>query len=1088
MYGQQLVLRTKLMPPRTRRWTLVRPRLFERLDLARDYRLTLLEAPTGYGKTTALAGWLAAHQSPYAWYSLGTVESDPLILLLHIIYAFRTRFPTAGHAALELLQGEPEPGLALINPAMRLLVNDLCDLLTEETFLAIDDFHLLDGRTEAQALIEEFISAAPPFLHLIIASRSRPGMPGLSRWQARNELLLITKDDLAFLPAETEELFREHYSLELSPEQAALLTNETEGWVIALQMYWQSAQAQPDREFLRLDRLPASLPGLFEYLAQEVLNRQTPATQDFLLRTAVLRRLRGDACAALLGLAVPECEARLQVISDSGLFLIPSSGDNSYRYHHLFGEFLHNRLTWKDPTLARQMQQKAARFFIEQNRPEDALQHILAAGDFESARDLLVNGLSENLLATGRMDRLEEIFTAFPAEILETAPALLISLGDCYRLTSRFDQALATYVKAAGLSQQTGDRVAQARALRGSALIYVDTVQPAQAEALLEEALALVNTTEERNLKAALLRDLAENKINRGRSLEAEGLFRQAHVLLGLPETGYEDVRIFLRTGRLNEAAEILQQGLENERPDKIARAGRNHREALLLLSLINSLQGNSSPAVAQAEQGIKLAQDLRTPFTEAVAWQRLGHALTVAGRTAEAAEAYLHGTTMGDRLHVRRLRAEGFMGLCALEGRPGGSLEAARHAAAEGLEIARQAGDEWIEGFITLCLAGALIQHGPAYALEGREVLQTARQLFENCGERFGLAVVMLWQALLEPGRENIESLLAECRTGGYLFLVEKPTFFGPKEPARLAHLHEKLRTIRSTPPAPAPHLNPARLTGQPLTVLSLGTFLVRRADGTELTNRDWQREKARQLFQLLLTLRYNPLPREHILELLWPESEFSAAEAGFKVALNALSRALEPDRPSRSQSSFIIKEGGGQSLAYSLNLDPDLCRCDALEFQELIRKGRLVEAPGAAANPAGPGLHRLSPVALAYYNQAIALYRGDYLPACLYEDWAAPERERLLSLFLTTAERLAQAMAAEEQWERCLELCRLILNRDNCWEEAYRLSMLAYYRHGNRTAALRTFERCGQALKTELDLAPLPQTAALYDKILND
>src|SRR3954470_11802525 len=190
MFGQHLVLRTKLMPPRTRRWTLVRPRLFSRLDQARDYRLTLLEAPTGYGKTTALAGWLAANEAPSAWYSLGSVETDPLILLLHIIYALRSRFPTAGHAALELLQSEPERVASLIIPALRLLINDLCDLLNEETFLALDDFHLLEGRAEAQALIEELIAAAPPYLHLIIASRSRPTMPALARWQAQNEVLL----------------------------------------------------------------------------------------------------------------------------------------------------------------------------------------------------------------------------------------------------------------------------------------------------------------------------------------------------------------------------------------------------------------------------------------------------------------------------------------------------------------------------------------------------------------------------------------------------------------------------------------------------------------------------------------------------------------------------------------------------------------------------------------------------------------------------------------------------------------------------------------------------------------------------------
>lgn len=1065
------------MPPRTRRWTLTRPRLYERLATAGDYRLTLLEAPTGYGKTTTLAGWLADSGHAYAWHSLGTVETDPLVLLLHIIYAFRSRFPTAGHAALELLAQEREGGaFAAPTPllaALHLLINDLCDLLSEETYLVLDDFHLMAGRAESLALVEELVAAAPPRLHLIIASRSRPLFGGLARWQAQGEVLHIGKDDLAFRPAETEQLFQEHYGLELTAEQAALLTDETEGWVIALQMYWQSSGPS-------LGELPRNLPGLFDYLAQEVLNRQTPPVQDFLLGSSVLRRLRGPECASVLSRPVAECETLLHTLSDSGLFLIPSAPDTpatgpSYRFHHLFGEFLYSRLQQQGPALVQQLHCRAARFYVEGQRPEDAMFHYLASHDYEAARALLENGLAGQLLAVGRLERLEEWLAAFPTNFLEGQASLLVFRGDCYRLTSRFEAALASYHRAA---QLPGERPNRAQALRGAALVYLDTVQPAQAEELLEEALALVNSGENRALQAALLRDLAENKINRGRPLEAEGLFRQARALLNQPENPYEDVRIFLRTGRLAEASEVLEQASVAERAGKtLARAGRNHRESLLLLSLINSVRGEGTLAVSRAEEGIRLAQELRAPFTEAVAWQRLGHAHTVANQPGEAHEAYRRGAIMGDKLQVRRLRAEGFMGLCVLEGRAEGNLVLARHAAQEGLQIARRAGDEWIEGFITLGLAGALIQHGGAYYEESRAVLQTARQLLEGCGDRFGSGLASLWLTLLDPKPAALENLRLQFQQAGYAFLLDRPTFFGPKDPATLTLLRE------NSHPSLLP--SPSSLTTPHLTVLALGGFVVRRSDGSELANRDWQREKARQLFQLLLTLRDKPLPKEQILELLWPESDQTAADAGFKVALNALSRALEPHRPSRAQSSYVLKVGSGSGLSYALNLEGSATRFDAAEFEQLIKAGRQAEVNPATNN--GSLAKDLPEAALQHYNGAIELYRGDYLPACLYDDWAAPERERLLALFLTTAERLAQAMVARADWERCLSLCRLILARDNCWEEAYRLSMLAYHKLGNRPAALRTYERCTTTLASELSLEPMPQTSLLYQQILN-
>src|SRR4051794_24062606 len=105
-FGEELVLRTKLQPPRLRRWTLARTRLLERLEQGSDYRLTALVAPTGYGKSTLLAGWLAESNHPYAWYSLGQLDADPFIFLLHLIYAFRSRFAGLGDRALEVLERE----------------------------------------------------------------------------------------------------------------------------------------------------------------------------------------------------------------------------------------------------------------------------------------------------------------------------------------------------------------------------------------------------------------------------------------------------------------------------------------------------------------------------------------------------------------------------------------------------------------------------------------------------------------------------------------------------------------------------------------------------------------------------------------------------------------------------------------------------------------------------------------------------------------------------------------------------------------------------------------------------------------------
>ena len=122
----------------------------------------------------------------------------------------------------------------------------------------------------------------------------------------------------------------------------------------------------------------------------------------------------------------------------------------------------------------------------------------------------------------------------------------------------------------------------------------------------------------------------------------------------------------------------------------------------------------------------------------------------------------------------------------------------------------------------------------------------------------------------------------------------------------------------------------------------------------------------------------------------------------------------------------------------------------------------------------------------AICHYRKAIALSAGDYLQDAPYEDWASEERERLLALYLRTADRLARALAERGEWEETIRVCRAILSRDDCWEQAYRLMMVSYDEMGNRAQMLRTYQRCVERLRGELGVEPSTATVGLCRSIL--
>ncbi|HWI54004.1 MAG TPA: BTAD domain-containing putative transcriptional regulator [Symbiobacteriaceae bacterium] len=1062
LFGEDQVLHAKLLPPRPRRHTLVRSRLQVKLREALEVPLTVLQAGPGYGKTTALATFLADQPNRVVWYSIGEGDADPLPFLLHLIYALRLQSPLIGEKALTVLQEGEGPGRPW-HLAVEALINDMVFSSQPETLLVLDDFHLVDQVPAILAIVEHLVEHMPGQVHLLVASRRRPPLPSLPKWRARAEVLELGESDLVFTADEIQVLFTDQYGVNLTVQQAGELAERTEGWIIALQLIWQGLRKGSTLRQV-WDRGPDTLDALFAYLAQEVLDRQKPWVRGFLLTTAVLERLTPEACDALMG--EPGSAGVLAALEENGLF-IQNLGGGAFRYHQLFHQFLRERAR-RDAHAWREHHLTAAGHYMAATALETAAGHFLAAGDFDRAAEV-IRQAAPGLLEGGRVDVLDGLLAQLPDATFAREPELLLRRGDVDRLTSRFQEALASYRRAAEACRAAGDDRGLCLALQGQARVYLDTISPGDAEEVFREALQLAGALTERE-QTQLMALVAENETNRGRPDDAA---RFASMAAPLRED--LEVRAHLRTGRLAAAIGSLERQARKGRTG----ASHSHREVPLLLSLITALMGDAERARRAADEGIQIGRQKRSPFVEGVGFIRLGHALQLHPLSVaeDVAAQYQKAIETMDSLGVVRGKSEPLAGLCMLYGHAAGDWAMARRFGAEGAEIAAAARDHWFHGFCLLSLGSSALVCGRP---EADQYLQEAEAAFLASGDSHGLTLTRLWQAKAARRAGNWEAfdtamaqVLSSTQANGYSFLFTRRTLYGPRDPQVLIPLlsDAQKRGIKAEYAAwllaelgiPNAEHHP----GFTLRLRTLGAFQVWRGRH-EVANREWQREKARQLMQLFVTNRRRLLQKEQIIDLLWPEADADTAFRDFKVALNALYHALEPNRQARSGSFYILRQGA----AYGLNLASGFW-LDADEFESLVSRGLALGARGQEAEAA------------TLLRQALDLYQGEFLEDAPYEDWCTEERERLQVLYLRAAEWLAQFASREEDYEGCIHLCDRILARDHCWEEAYRLLMYSYFRLGNRPKAMRVYDKCAACLEKELGVKPMAGTQQLYDRI---
>ncbi len=371
------LLPTKFHLPSAPEGFITRPQLLEKLDAVLGCRLALVSAPAGSGKTIAASAWARLARQKgirVSWLSLDAEDND------------RGRFEAYLAACLLGEEGPPPPAEDFIPWFVQQAAG-----LKQPHILILDDFHLIQN-ANIVGLLEGLIERLPPQLHLMLLTRSDPALE-LARRRVAGQMVELRMEQLRFSPQEAALFVYKNANVQLSETDVAILNTRAEGWVAGLQLAAISLRGRQDIPAF-ISAFAGSHRFVFDYLLEEVLNRQTPEMRRFLLETSVLERFCAPLCAAVCE-AGASARGLLDQLERSNLFLVPLDDErNWYRYHHLFAGALRWMLAQSYPDLPVELHRRASRWFETQDLLPEALQHAFSTGDLRLAERLV----SENVL------------------------------------------------------------------------------------------------------------------------------------------------------------------------------------------------------------------------------------------------------------------------------------------------------------------------------------------------------------------------------------------------------------------------------------------------------------------------------------------------------------------------------------------------------------------------------------------------------------------------------------------------------------------------------------------------------------------
>ena len=541
--------------PRSRLWTTLD-------DKITRYRLVLVSAPAGYGKTTLLAGWARASSLPVAWLTITGEEDGVERFLRYLLAAWETMQPEIIETPLGILLGSQMPDVKAVLAAFLNAANQAPGRLV----FVIDDYHLI----EDPAIHEAFgflLDHLPPQLHFILTSRSDPPLP-LARYRARRQLLEIRAGDLRFTPQETLDFLERSMGLELTSDEIASLHAGTEGWIAGLQLAALALRrGHAGAEDMAL--VSGRQRFIADYLNEDVLEHLPSGMQDFLLKTSLLDRLCGPLCDSVTG--EQSGQAMLETLERENLFIVPLDDRREwFRYHSLFVDFLRGELDRRHPNEITELHRRAARWYLRHDLPEQAFRHAVAGDQVEQVVEILDKYFTAKLNG-GEFKVVERWIDSLPAAWYAAYPVLdlmraglLAYSGEfeaCVRLVDEIERRLVP-------AESESARWQLARVLAVRCFIACIQNDLPQAETYADRALRDL-PVEDLGFRPGVYGALGDAYRRNGRWEQAKECYLNALEVTHSPTVRLHSAHVFgaladleLRQGRLQNAAAYWRKAL----------------------------------------------------------------------------------------------------------------------------------------------------------------------------------------------------------------------------------------------------------------------------------------------------------------------------------------------------------------------------------------------------------------------------------------------------------------------------------------------------------------------------------------------
>ncbi len=1074
MERRSFIVTTKIHVPPRRPTIVRRPRLVDFLHAHIDRKLIVVAAPAGYGKTTLLVDFAHDTDAVVCWYSLDAYDQDPRVFLDHLIASIQERIPKAARRTQAALMNAPNL-VAQPQLVAGLLANELTDI-PDYLVIILDDFQEVADSETVREIFSLLLQYVGENVHFIVASRTVPRIPNISLLVARQEMVGLGVEMLRFTPEEIQALVRQNYGLEMPRERAEDLARHSDGWITGILLM---AQSMGWRRLLEgAIALPAASRHVYDYLAEQVLDQQSPLLRDFLLYTSVLDEMTPERCNALLGIG--NAGELLETLVRRNLF-ITELEPGKYAYHTLFRDFLRLRLRRFYPQKFRDLALRAAQLYEEQEEWERAVPVYLELGLHDRAAAALQQ--AELLLfEQGRWAAFLQWADALPPEVLARFPALLSSMGRIYAERGEPDKAEDLYRRALEIFERTGDVEQVVRVRLRMAILFFYTGRYQDTLYLVESALPLTPNIPEGPAKPALtgaligLRGLVYGYQGKPEQAipelqQALRLFRRADDPLGMANAAHSLGVCLNDLGRLKEAEANFKEAIR-----VWERLGFQSGLSLSMSQLARTYgrQGLLEEAWQMAQQAFRTAHENNLLRWEATALSVIGEVAWLRGDATDALRAYAEAVKKAEVSHYPFIKLYAQLHRLLVAWAVGDERQISMPTFDPG-DYAGLPQSAYLDVLI------AFVQ-GVYESLQGHldralealtEVADRFRRLgypYEAIRARLHAAYVAWRLGDLPQARSLVRAVVREAMalSREYTLLADVPFMpdflrWAAQEAdengllGRALALWEERRKQppREKPPVTVTPSVPS-LPATPSPVLAIYGFGPPRVEhqGQEVLA---DREIVKLLLFYLLTRYPHPVSRRDVAAAFWPRLSDQRANANLRITLLRLRRVLDAvETPSRQHLRARLPEGAWY---------------DVWAFEDLLRRAEEASDPEAQCH---------------LYEQALALYRGPFL-ATADGVWILPERERLAQKRVEALLKLAALRLRQRAFPEALEHYQVVLQDVPYHEEAWRGIMRCHALAGNRAAAIAAYRELVRLLREDLGVDPEPATQALYRAILD-